>query len=423
MTYTRTKLPHVYLLLFWLPIFLIGSTSFPSYSQSFQQEINQLDTTIIRLCAGDSAVLDGDIFYPGEEVLLSTVNGGGTFIQIQELPLPVVNTQVSPLNCKNNTADIEIVSLQSKTTLDIQWSTGETSDNLLGVSPGKYYAKVTDQNGCSITVEAIVTDQLPQITAQVEKVNVSCEGKKDGAISINQIQGGNFPYQFSMDNKRYQNTNIFDRLGSGLYDIYVKDRNECITRFTANIETPEPIGVRLPQMTNVILGDTVYLNPQVDENKKLQFFWSPKDGLSCTACKNPYFIATTDRSYTVATRNEVGCIAYNTINFIIDKNRSVFIPNAFSPNDDAINDTFGLFDRNNIYRIRQVRIFNRWGELILEDMGIPARDSEKIWNGQVNNVGSEAPSGSYMYFMEVEFLDGIIDIYKGEVTLIRQMNK
>ncbi len=71
---------------------------------------------------------------------------------------------------------------------------------------------------------------------------------------------------------------------------------------------------------------------------------------------------------------------------------SIFLPNAFSPNGDGINDLFK--GKGNYFGVKdyEMQIYNRWGELVFR-----TEDPDEGWNGRVNNVGRETPSDVYVY--------------------------
>ncbi|MFK8105031.1 MAG: PKD domain-containing protein [Saprospiraceae bacterium] len=91
-----------------------------------------------------------------------------------------------------------------------------------------------------------------------------------------------------------------------------------------------------------------------------------------------------------------------------------FLPNAFTPNSDALNDDFlgkGYFDGLSNFRMT---IWNRWGELVFE-----SRDPNIGWNGQKNNAGKQSPSGVYVCLVTFIGPRGTTTELKGFATLIR----
>jgi len=119
---------------------------------------------------------------------------------------------------------------------------------------------------------------------------------------------------------------------------------------------------------------------------------------------------------TVITEN--GCIDTDEVQISVRKDRDVFIPNAFSPNDDGENDLFMIFANEiSINQVNEFRIFSRWGELLFAAEDFAPNQRDFGWNGLFR--GEEASSGVYVYFAEIEFIDGFKKIYKGDVVLMR----
>lgn len=120
----------------------------------------------------------------------------------------------------------------------------------------------------------------------------------------------------------------------------------------------------------------------------------------------------TEGIYAVTVFNNFGCSATDEVEIIIDncQEPSIFIPNAFSPNNDGMNDEF--FVKGDKIETITTTIFNRWGNELITLEGL----NEK-WDGTYNN--ELVPSGTYFYLVEVKFEENKKEILKGSVTLLR----
>ncbi|HAP01291.1 MAG TPA: hypothetical protein DCQ93_05125, partial [Bacteroidetes bacterium] len=94
---------------------------------------------------------------------------------------------------------------------------------------------------------------------------------------------------------------------------------------------------------------------------------------------------------------------------IIDE-PSLWIPNAFTPNGDGINDFFGIYGTS--IKSYHMKIFDRWGEMIFEN-----NDYFPTWDGNYHGVPLNV--GVYVYLVQVDYKDGTTIWRKGDVTLIR----
>ena len=95
----------------------------------------------------------------------------------------------------------------------------------------------------------------------------------------------------------------------------------------------------------------------------------------------------------------------------------VYIPNAFSPNGDGINDTFHIFGDRDLVLIESLRIFNRWGQLVFIGEKLSPDDVSMAWDG--NTPFGPSPSGIYIYSMSLLMEDGVLRDRKGAITLMR----
>ncbi|MBK8554852.1 MAG: choice-of-anchor L domain-containing protein [Lewinellaceae bacterium] len=125
----------------------------------------------------------------------------------------------------------------------------------------------------------------------------------------------------------------------------------------------------------------------------------------------PTVAAGNSASYEVMATDLNGCTA-SAGPFSILVERCYVLPNAFTPDGDGTNDSFGLGLKGGTITISSFNIYNRWGELVFESM-----QGKERWDGKFN--GKDAPSDVYFYVMKVQFADGREEIFKGDVTLIR----
>ncbi len=97
----------------------------------------------------------------------------------------------------------------------------------------------------------------------------------------------------------------------------------------------------------------------------------------------------------------------------IEQKPKVFMPNAFTPDNDKINDEFKpslLFVSQKNYLFR---IFDRWGFLIYE-----TNNTSDAWNGKLKN-GKYCPEGVYKYYLQYQDFEGNVNELSGNVTLLR----
>ena len=103
-------------------------------------------------------------------------------------------------------------------------------------------------------------------------------------------------------------------------------------------------------------------------------------------------------------------------NFPVENNLQLFIPNAFTPNDDGFNDIFYI-NANDlmIKQVNKFQIFTRWGELVFTDEDFQPNTPDHGWDGFFK--GEKMNPAVFVYFAEIEFRDGFKIIYRGDVAL------
>ncbi len=145
--------------------------------------------------------------------------------------------------------------------------------------------------------------------------------------------------------------------------------------------------------------------------------WTPSDYLACTGCAATTSYPYSDISYIVTASTAFGCHASDTVLIkTACSEMNIMIPTAFTPNNDGLNDGFEIGGFG-VSRIRSLRIYNRWGEVMMTRKDFLPGDANTIWNGRYKGI--DAPAGAYIFFVELECGEGEVFARKGTVMLIR----
>ncbi len=163
------------------------------------------------------------------------------------------------------------------------------------------------------------------------------------------------------------------------------------------------------QRFELAFGDSLQLEPCALGQS---YQWSPADGLSCTDCPNPLLTATIPATYTLEVSNDGMCIA--SCQYVVEvafDQPGVYIPSAFSPNGDGINDLFTAYGK--FLQIERLLIFHRWGGMAYE-----AHGPDAAWDG--TSKDKPAQPGVYVYLLEyTDTRTGERFMKSGEVVLVR----
>jgi len=150
----------------------------------------------------------------------------------------------------------------------------------------------------------------------------------------------------------------------------------------------------------------------------VNYSWTNSDFINtCDTCQLAVVTPPESMAFGVTVTDENGCTASDRITLFVRKTRDVYIPNAFSPDDDGTNDEFMIFGNNDIEEVRSFLVFNRWGETVFEAYNFEAENPAAGWDG--THRGEMMNAGVYIYVAEVLFRDGEVRLYKGDVMLMR----
>jgi gliding motility-associated-like protein len=145
--------------------------------------------------------------------------------------------------------------------------------------------------------------------------------------------------------------------------------------------------------------------------------WIPDKWLSCYDCKEPIATPKQTTRYTITVINQGGCVSRDEVSiFVVCEEGNLYLPNTFSPNGDGINDVFYPRGKG-IYAVRNLRVFNRWGEVVFSQENFQVNDISKGWDGTVH--GKLASQDVYVYTIDVICENNFVFSYKGNVALIR----
>jgi gliding motility-associated-like protein len=107
-----------------------------------------------------------------------------------------------------------------------------------------------------------------------------------------------------------------------------------------------------------------------------------------------------------------GCFGYDSVHVDVDFRDRILIPSAFSPNGDGKNDVFRVANLS-FQKIVEFRVFNRWGKEVFHAEAGATGGWDGTWNGDPQ------PMDTYKYIIRIAYPDGLMETYKGDITLVR----
>ena len=137
------------------------------------------------------------------------------------------------------------------------------------------------------------------------------------------------------------------------------------------------------------------------------YLWTPSNYINDPAILQPTVHPPVDTRYTLTVTSANGCgVATAAANIIVFK--AIYIPTAFTPNNDGVNDTWKI-PALSAFPAFTLVVYNRLGQIVFEN-----KNANQAWDGTFK--GEPAAAGSYVYVIDLKQAPGII---KGSVLIIR----
>jgi hypothetical protein len=166
----------------------------------------------------------------------------------------------------------------------------------------------------------------------------------------------------------------------------------------------------------IVQGDTVCITPLFGQ-AAVELEWSPSPPCPAPDCIDGCLRPLTSRAYRLTVTDENGCRLTDELRITVSDRNRVFAPNAFNPAGGPRNDRFYLSADAGVTLVRRLLISNRWGETMFEGQGLTPGNDLEGWDGEWN--GKDAPPAVYVFFAELERLDGTTFTMSGSFSLVR----
>lgn len=214
----------------------------------------------------------------------------------------------------------------------------------------------------------------------------------------------------------------YDKAGVKMIQLRVESDKGCVSTFT------EPLELFCCDVDEyVYIGEDAYLglgeiHQFISEVRlkgtEISYSWMPDSTLTCYYCPDPIAMPLEEVvKYTLRVEDEYGCSATDEATLFVTMDYPYFIPNAFTPNSDGLNDHFTIFSGVAAKEIKILEIYNRWGDKVFSRVNFPVNETAMGWDGKIN--GQPAQEGTYMYRAILEFVNGKRINLAGDLTIIK----
>ena len=249
-------------------------------------------------------------------------------------------------------------------------------------NPGTYTITlmVTNPYGCSDTSKKSVTIKpTPQSAFEINTYCVGVFLNIDNTTTY--IGSSTLQYQWSFGNGNSSNAQnpVYQYAVAGNYQIRLAvvaaDCPADTSSFSKIITIVAPPAGKQITISAIINQATTLQTV----NQGNAYLWLPADNLNSNTIAQPLFTGNADKKYLVSITNDAGCTTIDTVDVKVYKAAGIWVPKAFSPNNDGVNDRLYPF-LIGIKELRYFRVWNRWGQLVYE-----SKTDLPGWNGIYNN--------------------------------------
>ncbi|MBK8925294.1 MAG: gliding motility-associated C-terminal domain-containing protein [Crocinitomicaceae bacterium] len=355
--------------------------------------------------------VSGSVFDPsvGTQAITYTITSGActeTLTQNITISNPTLNITATNISCYGQTnGSATVVVSNGSGSYSYSWNSMpvQTTATATNLPSGTYTVTVTDLiAGCSVSADVTIIEPA-QIVLDMDSTSACSPGL--GSASV-QATGGTGSYTYVWNNSS-STSNAANDLDSAMQTVLVTDASGCTA-------TDSVLVIVYPAPVVTISSDTTILNGGEAQLWVIgggTYVWTPFTDLSCDDCANPVADPLDTTVYCVTVTDANGCQASAcTVVRVEIVCGDIFVPNAFSPNNDDENDILCVY--SNCMEVMTFRIYDRWGEKVFE-----CSDQNICWDGTYK--GKPVNTGVFVYVLEGYLITGDKVSKSGNISLVR----
>ena len=376
-----------------------------------------------RICAGES-VTQGDTTYRTSGIYLKT-------FKTTEGCDSTIATNLTVNNAQQTTQSFKLCTGESITVGDTTYRT-----------TGQYTKRLTAFGGCDILVTSNVLVNIPKQTNQAfticnsQSITVGDTTYRTAGIYLKKLKTTEgcdsvVTTQLTIQNEVTfnQKLKICEGTSVAVGDTTYKTNGIFIKKLRSasgcdSVITTEVTVIKFDIITSndtlINLGDSLRLFASINPPLSVSWKWTPTNTVKCDTCPTTWAKPNATTQYQVEIlEKENKCRKTSRITVRTKSGCDIYIPTAFSPNGDKVNDVFALYPSACLKRIKRFVVFNRWGNLIVarNDIAIVSNQEIEMWDGTMN--GSVLDTGTFVYVVEAEFINGQSEVISGDFSIVK----
>ena len=343
----------------------------------------------LEACASGTVNFQGVDLSPGDvqDFTLVAASGCDSILTVSVSSIPIVYNTLQLEACENETIFYEGMELSVGDQVDVTFTSTSNCDSIVSVSVAAYP---------ELFFDFLVEESCPNIAT--------------GLITIENISGGVPPYRYSIDGVNFVSDPEFST-AAGLVDLYVQDAEGCIAQDMTIVPALPSLQVVSKEafLPCDLLRTTIDVDVLSGEN--ISYEWEDGSTDSYLEVTGPgiYEVQVSTTCETITEQITVDFEALNLVDYL-------YVPNAFSPNDDGINDEFMAYRADGVgLEQYTLDVFDRWGNHIFH-----SEDIEQGWRGAFRT--SKLEVGVYIWQIQasVNTCGQVFEVERsGDVVLLR----
>lgn len=355
---------------------------------------------------------------------------------ITEMPFEIKDERIYPVAdagmdalwyCDTESIDIQ-ATIETSNNFVTSWTTiaGAPLDliddeNIKVTSTGSYELSVMNTElGCITrdTVEVRDNEDLPNGFIG-EIADPMCYQSGDGYILLEQITGGQGPYEVAIDGLPAELQSPMTDLSPGEHTIMIRDAHGCEFSESFTLTDPDDIIIDLPEVLDIkyYSTGTLKVNHDLDLDDLDGVYWYDIVGNPIGEGETIEVSETYTTTYTVVVISKDGCSASAEIEIRVDSVADVYVPNIFSPNGDGNNDLFWVQGEDADLMIESLLIYDRWGNNVYTANNMLVGEDAQGWDGTYQ--GRPVNPGVYVYLLEMRTANGELLVKSGDITVVK----
>ena len=342
---------------------------------------------------GDTTISLNNLSSGKYTTTLTDANGCTAISQSHITEPPLLQTILTTINANcflSQTGSISLTTAGGIQPYFYLWSNGDTTQNLLNLSMGKYAVTVTDKNNCLINAFASISDTT-LFDIIISGDSIICVGDKATLMA---------PFYSDVQYQWYFNDMILNGANANTFITPAAGSYKLLTKFSCGIDTSNSILVTVRSSDLISISNNFIICPgesvQLLAGGGVDYLWTPKDGLNEVNIPNPVASPLKTTNYSVLMHDEYGCSSEGNVQIAVVCD-TLDVPNGFSPNGDGVNDYY-VIDGISHYSENVLFVYNRWGNLVYKKSGY-----DNSWDGTSNvkgiGFGKILLDGTYFFIL------------------------